>query len=262
MIELKQVDFSYGDKPVLKSISFRIEQTESVVIMGPSGSGKSTILRLILGLNTPQRGEVLIDNQSIAGIPERQKREIRKGIGMVFQDGALFDSLTVGENVGYYLLEHTKMGWEEIESRVTEMLGFVGLESSEIIDRLPEQLSGGMQRRVAIGRALLSTNPKIMLYDEPTTGLDPQSTENVLALINKLTREKGISTVVVTHQIADAFNVANRFMVVHSGELVFDGSLFELRDNVDSRVMDFLDPFRHSFESVMERKFITSELSR
>jgi phospholipid/cholesterol/gamma-HCH transport system ATP-binding protein len=213
MIELQNVSFGYETRVVLKDLSFTIKDSESVAIMGPSGSGKSTILRLLLGLETPQSGAVLIDGQDICRLRERQKREIRKRIGMVFQDGALFDSMTVGENVGYYLIEHTKMDDEEIEERVREMLGFVGLDAEEIIDKLPEQLSGGMQRRVAIGRALLSTNPKIMLYDEPTTGLDPVSTENVLQLINKLTRERQISTIVVTHQIADAIDIADRYLV-------------------------------------------------
>ncbi len=256
MIELNNVSFAYGDRPILKNVTFKIEQSESVVIMGPSGSGKSTILRLILGLNCPQRGSLEINGENICVMKEDQKREIRKGIGMVFQDGALFDSLTVGENVGYYLLEHTKMEWEEIEERVREMLGFVGLDADEIIDKLPEELSGGMQRRVAIGRALLSTNPTVMLYDEPTTGLDPQATETVLDLINKLTLQRKISTIVVTHEIADAFAVANRFMLIWEGELIFDGNVDQLRDSSDGRVRSFLEPFRTSFNEVRERKFV------
>jgi len=258
MIELRKVDFGYEDKLVLKDISFKIDQTESVVIMGPSGSGKSTILRLILGLEIPQQGEVLIDNQNICIMSEKEKRELRKSIGMVFQDGALFDSRTVGENVGYYLIEHTKMSWKEIEKKVVEMLGFVGLDADEIIDKLPEFLSGGMQRRVAIGRALLSTNPRIMLYDEPTTGLDPQSTENVLALINKLTRERLISTIVVTHQIADALSIADRFIVIHEGEIAYDGDFKGLRECRDERVRAFLGPFRASMDLVAEKRFMNS----
>lgn len=257
MIELRDVSFSYGVKPVLRNVSFRLEQDESVVILGPSGSGKSTILRLILGLECANYGQVLVDGANICAMRERQKQEVRKRIGMVFQDGALFDSLTVGENVGYYLIEHTKTPWEEIDARVREMLGFVGLDADEIIDKLPEQLSGGMQRRVAIGRALLSTNPKIMLYDEPTTGLDPQSSENVLLLINKLTREREISTIVVTHQIADALTIADRFIVIHAGEVAFDGSAVGLRDSTDERVMDFLKPFKSSIAGVTEREFVT-----
>jgi phospholipid/cholesterol/gamma-HCH transport system ATP-binding protein len=256
VIELQNVSFGYDTRVVLRNVSLKIDQDESVAIMGPSGSGKSTILRLILGLETPQFGCVLIDGQSISELRERQKREIRKSIGMVFQDGALFDSLTVGENVGYYLLEHTKLRDDEIETRVREMLGFVGLDADEIMDKLPEQLSGGMQRRVAIGRALLSTNPKIMLYDEPTTGLDPQSTETVLALINKLTLERKVSTIVVTHQIADAIDIARRFIVIVGGEVAFDGSLEALRDSKHPQVREFLEPFLNSFAQVVEKRFI------
>jgi phospholipid/cholesterol/gamma-HCH transport system ATP-binding protein len=187
---------------------------------------------------------------------ERDKRVIRKRIGMVFQDGALFDSLTVGENVGYYLLEHTGLSWPEISDRAEEMLGFVGLNPDEVGDKLPEELSGGMRRRVAIGRALLSTNPSAMLYDEPTTGLDPTSTQNVLELITKLHEEKAIASVIVTHQIADALEIADRFVVIHGGEVAFDGSLEQLRTCTDPRVVDFLGPFRASFQRVVRKHFL------
>jgi phospholipid/cholesterol/gamma-HCH transport system ATP-binding protein len=256
VIELNNVTFGYDTREVLKNISLRINDSESVAIMGPSGSGKSTILRLLLGLETPQSGSVLIDGKDICKLKERQKREIRKQMGMVFQDGALFDSMTVGENVGYYLIEHSDLDEDEIEEKVREMLGFVGLEAEEIIDKLPEQLSGGMQRRVAIGRALLSTNPKVMLYDEPTTGLDPVSTENVLQLIKKLTRERQVSTIVVTHQIADAIDIADRYLVIDGGEVAFDGTLTELRDSKEPRVREFLVPFFSSFAQVAEKKFV------
>jgi len=256
VIELRHVSFSYADKPVLRDMSFRVDKAESVVIMGPSGSGKSTILRLILGLERPQTGAVLVDRQDISVMKEKHKRELRKRIGMVFQDGALFDSLTVGENVGYYLLEHSRMSWRAISEKAREMLGFVGLDADEVGDKLPEQLSGGMQRRVAIGRALLSTNPQIMLYDEPTTGLDPKAAANVLRLITRLHRERGICTIAVTHQIADAFSMADRFIVIHDGEIAFDGGFQALRDCTDPRVVDFLTPFRVSFEQVAQRKFI------
>lgn len=256
MIRLKEVSFSYWDTPVLKNVSFRVAESEMVVVMGPSGSGKSTILRLILGLETPQSGEVCINGQDICREKEREKRKIRKRMGMVFQDGALFDSLTVGENVGYYLLEHTDLNWEGISRRVEEMLGFVGLNAAEVGDKLPEELSGGMKRRVAIGRALLSTDPRIMLYDEPTTGLDPKATQNVLRLISKLHRQKNIASIVVTHQITDAVRIADRFVVLHEGEVAFDGSLGELRESTDERVTDFLRPFRESFEQLAKKRFV------
>jgi len=258
MIRLEGVSFSYWDKQVLKNVSFEVADSEMVVVMGPSGSGKSTVLRMILGLECPSEGKVLIDGQNICAMKERDKREIRKRIGMVFQDGALFDSLTVGENVGYYLLEHTGLSWSEIAGRAEEMLGFVGLNPDEVGDMLPEELSGGMRRRVAIGRALLSTNPNAMLYDEPTTGLDPMATQNVLNLITKLHQEKGIASVIVTHQIADALEIADRFVVIHSGEVVFDGSLDELRSSQEPRVVDFLQPFRESAERVQAKHFINN----
>jgi len=256
MIEFKNVSFAYDEKLVLKEISFKVNASESLVIMGPSGSGKSTILRLILGLECSQKGDIIIEGRNICQMKEKQKREIRKKIGMVFQDGALFDSLSIWENVGYYLLEHTNMPVEEIGQKAIKMLGFVGLNAQEVMDELPEQLSGGMQRRVAIGRALLSTNPKVMLYDEPTTGLDPQSAENVLGLIKKLHHERSIATIVVTHQIADAIALANRFIVIVEGEIVFDGNLEELSRCYQPKVKEFLTPFRKSFIHVAQKKFI------
>ena len=255
MIELQNVDFAYDDKPILRDVSFRVDDGEAVAVMGPSGSGKSTILRLILGLDCPQNGKIMIDGRNICVMKEKEKRQVRKKIGMVFQDGALFNSLTVGENVGYYLIENTSADWEEIDHQVRTMLGFVGLDPDELIDKLPEHLSGGMQRRVAIGRALLSTNPTLMLYDEPTTGLDPQSTENVLKLIEKLHHERDLATVVVTHQIADAFVIADRYVVLLEGRVVFDGSFHELRGCHDGPVAEFLAPFRASMTEVVRSRF-------
>jgi phospholipid/cholesterol/gamma-HCH transport system ATP-binding protein len=255
MIALRKVSYSIGDHLILNNVSFEIPTGESRVIMGHSGSGKSTILRLILGLICPDNGEIVVDNSNVCGVKEKELREIRKRIGMVFQDGALFDSLTVGENVGFYLLEHTNMTLDEIESKVREMLGFVGL-SEEIIDRLPDELSGGMQRRVAIGRALLSTDPKIMLYDEPTTGLDPQATTNVIALINRLAEVKHVTSIVVTHQIADAFEMAEKFIIIDNGEVAFDGDLKTLRESTEPRVVEFLTPFRDSIANVRRIDFI------
>lgn len=250
MIEFKNVTFAYNEKPVLRNISFKVDASESLVIMGPSGSGKSTILRLALGLERPQEGEIYFENRNICQMKDSEMREIRKKIGMVFQDGALFDSLSVGENVGYYLIEHTKMSYDEIEVKAREMLGFVGLDADEIIDKLPEELSGGMQRRVAIGRTLLSTNPSIMLFDEPTTGLDPKSIKSVLSLIAKLKKEKAVSTISVTHQIADALALSDRFLVIIDGLLLFDGTMDKLRTEPNEEVQNFLVPFRESFDAV------------
>lgn len=257
MIEIKNVSFSYDTLPVLRDVSFKVDDSEMLVIMGPSGSGKSTILRLILGLEDADAGEILIDGDNIGAMKEKERRQIRKRIGMVFQDGALFDSMTAGENVAYYLMEHSRESWSEIVAKATEMLGFVGMDPDEVADKLPEELSGGMRRRVAIGRALLSTNPRIMLYDEPTTGLDPYASQNVLHLITKLHEEQGIASVVVTHQIADAIEIADRFVVIHEGQVAFNGSLDELRVNDDHRVVEFLRPFRDSLRMVSKKRFDT-----
>ncbi|SYZ74069.1 ABC transporter, ATP-binding protein [Candidatus Zixiibacteriota bacterium] len=255
MIAFRHVNYFIEGRQILKDITFEIPDGESRVIMGHSGSGKSTILRLILGLICPRSGEIYVQGKNICGAKEKQLQEIRKSIGMVFQDGALFDSLTVGENVGYYLLEHTKMQFTNIEEKVREMLGFVGL-SDDIIDRLPDQLSGGMQRRVAIGRALLSTDPKIMLYDEPTTGLDPQATSTVIDLINRLAQVKHVTSIVVTHQIADAVEMAKKFIIIDDGQVAFDGTLKELSETAEPRVMEFLAPFRESIANIRKIDFI------
>ncbi|MFH2035946.1 MAG: ATP-binding cassette domain-containing protein [Candidatus Zixiibacteriota bacterium] len=255
MIEFKNVHFAYNEKPILRDVSFSIPDGEPRIIMGHSGSGKSTILRLILGLEKPISGEIIIDGKNLCRVKEKELNEIRKQIGMVFQDGALFDSLSVGENVGYYLLEYSKMKLDEIDQKVREMLGFVGL-SDEIIDHLPDELSGGMQRRVAIGRALLSTNPKIMLYDEPTTGLDPKMTKNVINLINLLVNKRKVTSVVVTHQISDALEMANKFIIIDHGQVAFDGGMGELKSSTDPRVVRFLQPFRESVANVKDIDFV------
>ena len=255
MIRLEHVTFGYADEPVLQDVSFHIPPGESRVIMGPSGSGKSTILRLLLGLDRPWSGKVFMAGDDIGRMRLPQLQELRKRIGMVFQDGALFDSMTIGENVGYYLFEHTTRSEEEIEADVRRMLSFVDLDE-DIIDRLPEELSGGMRRRVAIARALLSTHPQIMLFDEPTTGLDPQATKHVLDLIIKLRAVEKISVIIVTHQIADALKLTDRFIVLQDGRLVFDDNLESLRVCETPEVVNFLTPFRESINDVAKSRLV------
>jgi phospholipid/cholesterol/gamma-HCH transport system ATP-binding protein len=256
MIRLENVNFGYNSKPVLNDVSFHIEPGESRIIMGPSGSGKSTLLRLILGLDCPWSGKVYIDNEDICGQPLSKLQEIRKRIGMVFQDGALFDSMTIGENVGFYLFEHTKMTEAEIEEKAREILTFVDLDPDEIFDKLPEELSGGMLRRVALARALLSTQPRIMLFDEPTTGLDPQATQSVLMQICKLREEQNIAVIIVTHQIADALKMADKFVIIEKGRVFFDGGLNELRVCETPEVVNFLEPFKNSIQEVIAKQVI------
>jgi phospholipid/cholesterol/gamma-HCH transport system ATP-binding protein len=252
------VHFYIGESHIIRGVSFDIAEGEIVAIIGASGSGKSTLLKLILGLHYPTSGHVHINGTDISTLKERKLRKIRKRMGMVFQDGALFDSLTVGENIGYYLLEHSGMKLVDIEEEVLAMLEFVGLDTA-LINRLPDELSGGMQRRVAIARALVSTRPKVMLYDEPTTGLDPRATKRITDIINRISKPKTTSQVVVTHQITDAFRVSDRFIMLDEGEKIFDGTGKQLLSSKNENIIKFLGPLN----SVIEKHFrLLAEMSR
>ncbi|HUJ79798.1 MAG TPA: ATP-binding cassette domain-containing protein [Nitrospiria bacterium] len=238
MIAFEQVTCSYENQVVLKEVTFRVASRETKVIIGASGSGKTTILRLILGLLKPSAGRIFIEGQEISELDEEELIALRRKIGMVFQEGALFDSMTVGENVGYRLFEEGDLSEPEIEDRVRHLLGFVGLE--EAIDMMPDELSGGMRRRVAIMRALAAVDARMMLYDEPTTGLDPMTARTICDLIRRLRDAQGVTSVMVTHQMADAFRVGDRFLAIHEGEVVFEGTAEELRQCKDERVRGFL----------------------
>ncbi|HSW39455.1 MAG TPA: ATP-binding cassette domain-containing protein, partial [Acidobacteriota bacterium] len=194
MITFKNVSIAFNDQPVLKDINFMIRPEETKIILGESGSGKSTILKLILGLIKPDAGEIIIEGENITAMTEQELVAVRKNIGMVFQEGALFDSLDVRENVGYRLIEEGRLDEEEITIAVHELLGFVGLRDA--IDKMPAELSGGMKRRVGIARALIGT-PKIVLYDEPTAGLDPITKQAILELIIKLRDREKVTSVFV-----------------------------------------------------------------
>lgn len=245
MIELEHVHFHIGPHHIIKDVSFKVKKGETKVILGASGSGKSTLLRLIMGLILPDSGRVLIDGVDTARLSQTELREMRKGIGMVFQEGALFDSMTVGENIGYALFESRRVALSEIEDRVRDILNYLGL-GEELIDRMPDQLSGGMQRRVAVGRAIAAYSPTIMLYDEPTTGLDPLTVETITELITRLREEKTMTSVVVTHEIVDALKVATSFLVISRGEVRFDGDCDQLRDSREPYVVEYLAPFRRA----------------
>jgi phospholipid/cholesterol/gamma-HCH transport system ATP-binding protein len=249
MIRFENVSFSYGEAPVLRDVSFQVAQGETVVMLGISGSGKSTILKLVSGLVHAQTGSIWVNGRDMTVSNEGDWRELRSKIGYVFQGGALFDSMTVGENIGFSLLEHTDKSLEEIEKVARETLRFLNL-SEDLIDDLPDSLSGGMQRRVAIGRAVAAVDPLIMLYDEPTTGLDPISTKSITELILKLQSVKKVSSIVVTHQIADAFEVTDHFIVLHNGAMVFDGSGADLLKSEQEHVQEFLTPFLDSVHAL------------
>jgi phospholipid/cholesterol/gamma-HCH transport system ATP-binding protein len=259
-IEFKKVTLAFDDKVVLKDVSFVLERAHTKIVIGASGSGKSTILRLILGLLKPDAGEIWINGERVDQMREEELMKVRAGLGMVFQEGALFDSLTVRENVGYRLFEETAIPIPEVDARVQEVLGFV--ELTEFTGRMPAELSGGQRRRVAIARALTS-KPKVLLYDEPTTGLDPITALTVDHEIIKLRDIEGVSGILVTHQLRDAFYVATNealskdgqlsfttaspakaemteFLMLKDGGVAFEGNADELRHSDDPYLKAFL----------------------
>jgi len=237
MIRLENVYLTLGGQEVLKDVTLSIGVGETGVILGASGSGKTTILRVVLGLFRPDSGRVYINGEEITGIDEDGMYRVREKMGMVFQAGALFDSLTVGENVAYRLNEQGELGSETIEERVRTSLCFVGLEDA--IDMMPAELSGGMKKRVAIARGIVSS-PKILLYDEPTAGLDPVNAYNISSLINRLKSEEGVTSVVVTHDIPAAFMVADSIAFIHEGRIRYAGKKEGLLASGDESVKAFL----------------------
>ncbi|HZC67267.1 MAG TPA: ATP-binding cassette domain-containing protein, partial [Nitrospirales bacterium] len=212
---------------------------ETLAILGGSGAGKTTTLRLIEGLVQPDRGSIMIDGQEIVGLSEQQMTRVRNKMALVFQGAALFDSLTVLENVGYRLWEQGALSETTIESRIAESLHFVGLD--DIAEALPAELSGGMKKRVAIARALAS-HPRLILYDEPTGGLDPINTHIIKELIGRLHSQDHVTQIVVTHDIETAYQVADHLIMIHRGEKIFDGTVPELKTSTVDRVQAFLHP--------------------
>lgn len=238
VIELDNVSLAF-EYPVLEDISFTVEQGETVVIVGESGTGKSTILKLILRLLVPDKGRVLILGQDIAHLSFDEALEVRQQMGMVFQGAALFDSLTVFDNVAYPLREHTDLTEDEIEAKVREKLEFVDLEPDKIVEMLPAELSGGMKKRVGIARGL-ANDPHIMLFDEPTSGLDPLTTGTITRLIQKLQRELHVTSVVVSHDIRSSFRMASRIALLADHNIRFFGTPEEMASSDDRYLRDFL----------------------
>ncbi len=238
IIEMQNVSLSF-DQPILEDVSFVAHERETIVIVGESGTGKSTALKLILRLLVPEHGRVLVDGEDLTPLSFEEALKVRQKMGMVFQGAALFDSLTVFENVAYPLREHTELGDDEIETRVREKLKFVDLDPEDVIDKLPSELSGGMRKRVGIARGM-ANNPDIMLYDEPTSGLDPLTTGTITRLIMKLQRELGVTSIVVSHDIRSVFRMATKVALLHERRIGFFGTPEEMAADEDPYIRDFL----------------------
>ncbi|MCI0406853.1 MAG: ABC transporter ATP-binding protein [candidate division Zixibacteria bacterium] len=237
MIEIIDLHKSFDKKPVLDGVNLTLRDGETVVIIGGSGTGKSVLLKHIIGLLEPDDGRIIVDGVDVGAVRGEDLYQLRKKFGMVFQSGALFDSLTVAGNVGLPLREHTDLKEEEILEIVREKLALVGLSGVE--NQKPAELSGGMRKRVALARALVA-EPEVMLYDEPTTGLDPIMADVINELILDLRKRLGNTAVVVTHDMASAFKIADRICMLFKGKIIWDGSPEETRQSRDPVVQQFI----------------------
>ena len=237
MIKLIDINKSFKERQVLRHINLSVADGETLVIIGGSGSGKSTLLRLMVGLIAPTSGEIWIDAQEISQMKEEALDQVRLKMGMVFQYSALFDSMTVGDNVAFGLREHTDYSEEKIRRIVAEKLALVGLSGVE--NMMPSELSGGMKKRVGLARAI-AFEPSIIFYDEPDSGLDPVMTGKIDELIRTMQRQLGVTSVVVTHDMESAFLVGDRIAMVYEGEIIADEAAEEFRRLQDPRVRAFL----------------------
>ena len=236
-ISFASVHKAFGDKKVLRGISFDIRKGETMVVLGGSGSGKSVLIRHVIGLHRPDSGRILVGGADVVNLTERQLVPIRKRVAMLFQGGALFDSMNVSDNVSYGLREHTDLSSEEIRAIVGMKLSLVGLDGVEHL--MPSELSGGMKKRVALARAI-SMDPQCILYDEPTTGLDPVTAQAINDLIRDLQARLRVTSVVVTHDIESAFFVGDRVSYLYDGKMYFVGTVEEARRSSEPRLRHFL----------------------
>ena len=236
-ISVRGLSKTFNGKAVLRSVDFDVSEGETLVVLGGSGQGKSVILRHLNGLVAPDEGEVWIDGRSLRGLSENELYDVRRKVAMVFQLGALFDSQTVYGNVSYPLREHAALSEPQIAARVAELLAMVDLKGTERL--YPAELSGGMKKRVALARAL-ALEPRAVLYDEPTTGLDPIVTMHINELIRRMQRQLGFTSVVVTHDLKSAFTVGDRFALLDNGRIRFSGTAAEARATRDELMQEFL----------------------
>jgi phospholipid/cholesterol/gamma-HCH transport system ATP-binding protein len=228
---------TFGGNQVLKGVSLQMMPGTTTVVLGASGSGKTVLMKHIMGLFKPDSGEVIVDGENISAMDRQQLAKFRTRMGMVFQNSALFDSLTVGENVAFPLREHTKLSEEQIRKRVRDTLAVVELFGVE--DKFPAELSGGMRKRVGLARAIVR-EPKIVLYDEPTTGLDPLTTESVDDMIIGAREKLGVTSVVISHDIGSAFHIGDHIAMLHNGKIVEEGPAEKLRHTNEPHTKHFL----------------------
>lgn len=237
LIRLVNLHKSFGRLVVLDGIDLEVREGETLVVLGASGSGKSVMLKLMVGLLKPDAGEVWFEDVRIDRLKDRELMKARTKVGFLFQMGALFDSLTNLQNIAFPLVEHTTLSPDEVEKRAQRMLELVGLP--EVGNKMPSEVSGGQRKRVALARAI-AMEPKVVMYDEPTTGLDPIRADAISELILKLQRELKMTSVVVTHDMANAFKVADRIVMLHHGKIIFDGTAEAIRSTQDENVQRFV----------------------
>jgi phospholipid/cholesterol/gamma-HCH transport system ATP-binding protein len=229
---------SFGEKEVLRGVNLEVRQGESMVVIGGSGSGKTVLIKCIIGLIQPDEGEIYVDGQEISSLSEREMNEVRKKFGMLFQGGALFDSLSVWENVGFGLRQHKKVGDEEIRRVATEKLALLGLKDIE--DIMPAELSGGMKKRVSLARAI-AMEPQILLYDEPTTGIDPVMADAINELIIQMREQLNVTSIAITHDMKSAYKIADRIAMLFQGKIIEVGIPEEIRNSSNPIVRQFIE---------------------
>ena len=256
MIKLVNIKMEYDKKVVLDNINLTVAPGETVAIIGPSGSGKSTLLRLMVGLTKPSAGEIWIENEEISQYKENALNKVRLKMGMVFQYSALFDFLSVGENVAFGLRQHTKLSNKEIQAIVKEKLRVVGLVGKE--DIMPNQLSGGMKKLVSLARAI-AINPQIILYDEPTAGLDPIMSAKIDKTIMNTQKIIGGVSVVVTHNMASAFAIADRIIMIYEGKIIAEGSTAAIKESDNDIVQKFIGDYKNIKQLVHENEVLEIE---
>ena len=238
LIKVRKLKIAFGEKVVLNEIDFDIYEGQTLAVIGPSGTGKSTVMKVLTGLLRPTSGSVVIGGQETSGYFEDEWDKLRTHMGVVFQYSALFDFLSVGENVAFGLRRHTNLSDEEITKKVSELLELVGLPGTE--NMLPSELSGGMKKRVGLARAL-AMQPKIVFYDEPTSGLDPVMTMTISRLIRKTQQQLGVTSLLVTHDMESVFYTADRIAMLHEGKIVATGTVEEIKNSSNPVVQAFIN---------------------